>query len=275
VEGDSGFSHRGGARYARVESLSQAISLLELTEPEAIFHGAGSADVRSSFSAPRADLEASVGTVSLWLEAARVSGLKPHFIFPSSAAVYGAPDQLPITEQTASTPISPYGMHKRMGEMLALQYLRMHDVPATILRLFSVYGPKQRRLLVWELFTRLQSENALELQGTGAESRDYLHQDDVAAAVLAIASYKPDANQLPIYNLASGEETSVLQMATALRDAVAPQKEIHCKGVHRMGDPPRWWADVSRIQSLLPDWRPRSLRQGLTETLRHWQGEPS
>jgi len=253
---------------------------LERVKPDVIFHGAGSADVRSSFSDPAADLQASLGTWSLWLEAARLWGGRPLMIFPSSAAVYGTPEKLPITETAPCCPISPYGMHKWFGEQLAAQYHTHFGVPTVVLRLFSVFGPHQRRLLVWELYQRLQkSSPALEVLGSGNESRDYLFESDVAAAVLLLAAdAKAIAENGPrCYNLASGREISVLQLATLLRDLLGDTRPIHCKGEARLGDPSRWCADASRFRADFASWSCTPLEHAMRLTLHEWgkEGERS
>jgi UDP-glucose 4-epimerase len=245
-------------------------------KPDIIFHGAGSADVRASFNDPAADLQASVGTWSLWLEAARLWGGRPLMIFPSSAAVYGAPEKLPVTESTACCPISPYGMHKWFCEQLAAQYHTHFGVPTVVLRLFSVFGPHQRRLLVWELYQRLQkSSPALEVLGSGNETRDYLFESDVVAAILLLAAEaKAIAEQGPrCYNLASGREISVVQLATLLRDLLGDTRPIHCKGEARLGDPSRWCADPSRFQAAFTTWSCTPLEEAMRQTLRAWSRE--
>lgn len=266
--------------YDASDKAQKLAEWLEAVKPDVIFHGAGSADVRASFNDPAADLQASLGTWSLWLEAARLWGGRPLMIFPSSAAVYGTPEKLPIAETTACCPISPYGMHKRFGEQLAAQYHTHFGVPTVVLRLFSVFGPHQKRLLVWELYQRLQkSSPALEVLGSGNETRDYLFESDVAAAVLLLAGKtKAIAENGPrCYNLASGREISVVQLATLLRDLLGDTRPIHCKGEARLGDPSRWCADASRFRADFASWSCTPLEDAMRQTLHEWskEGEPS
>ena len=262
--------------YDAADKAQKLADWLAEVKPDVIFHGAGSADVRASFSDPAADLEAALGTWSLWLEAARQWGGRPLMIFPSSAAVYGTPERLPITETAACCPISPYGMHKWFGEQLAAQYHTHFGVPTVVLRLFSVFGPHQRRLLVWELYQRLQkSSPALEVLGSGKETRDYLFESDVASAVLQLAA---QANAIAqsgprCYNLASGREISVLQLATLLRDLAGDTRPIHCKGEARLGDPSRWCADAGQFRAAFPNWSCTPLEDAMRLTLNAWSSE--
>jgi len=244
-------------------------------QPQVIFHGAGSADVRASFADPLADMSASLGSWTRWLEAARLSGIQPLMIFPSSAAVYGSPEVLPVCESAHCRPISPYGYHKRLCEQAGQEYHAIFQVPVVILRLFSVFGPTQRRLLVHELYQRLcASSPSLEILGSGRETRDYLLESDIGSAVLAVANHSHlarESRSALIYNLASGREISVLDLAMQLRDTLGEKRPIVCLGQARPGDPDRWCAKMDLFTTAHPRWKATALEDGLSFTLDHWQ----
>ena len=148
--------------------------------PDVIFHGAGSASVHRSIADPEGDRAASVGTWQTLLEAVQLSGSRPLVFFPSSAAVYGNPDLLPVAESASAQPISPYGSHKVESESLGRRFRETHGIPVYVFRFFSLFGSRQRRLLLWELFERAAGpEPMISLAGTGKETRDYLHEDAV------------------------------------------------------------------------------------------------
>ncbi|APR80544.1 UDP-glucose 4-epimerase [Minicystis rosea] len=246
-------------------------AIVEEHAPDVILHAAGRASVAASLSAPRDDFEGSVLSWHALLEAVRRSGRRPLVILPSSAAVYGNPEHLPVAEDAPAAPISPYGFHKRLCEILADEYARCFGIEVVITRLFSVLGPAQRRLLVWEIFAQLQGpEEVAWLQGTGRETRDFLHVDDVAEAMLRIAA-APRRPGAEVLNLASGEERSVLDLATALRDRVAPEKRIACRGEARPGDPQRWCADVTRLHERVAPFRPRTFDEALDAVVAAWR----
>ena len=95
-------------------------------QPDVILHCAGSANVGASIVNPMADLDGNLHSLYQLLLALQSFEKRPKIIFFSSAGVYGNPKQLPITEKDALSPISPYGLHKQMGEELCSYYNRVH-----------------------------------------------------------------------------------------------------------------------------------------------------
>jgi UDP-glucose 4-epimerase len=155
-------------------SIEALADLIRGVDPKCILHAAGAASVGDSWVAPARDYVDSVLTWQVLLEATRQSELKPKLFLPSSAAVFGDPDRLPVPEDAGRKPISPYGFHKLVCERLAEEYAILWEMPVVICRLFSVFGPRQRRLLVWELVEQILSDGSvIRLQGTGLEERDY------------------------------------------------------------------------------------------------------
>ena len=267
----------GGAGFPILvaDSPRALASSVRAVAPDVIFHAAGRASVGASLSAPAEDFGGSVIPWQTLLEAVRGMDVdkRPRLIFPSSAAVYGNPESLPVAETAAAAPISPYGYHKRVCEILGDEYAACFGLDVTVLRLFSVFGAAQRRLLVWELFVQLigGGETAW-LDGTGQESRDFLHVDDLADALLAVAT-GPRAEGLrgaDVINVASGVERTVLELAGAVRDTVSPGKEIACRGHERPGDPKRWCADVGRLRGRAPGWQARGLEEALRGVVAEW-----
>jgi UDP-glucose 4-epimerase len=244
--------------------------------PDAVLHAAGPASVGASFANPQEDLRASLLTLANTLECIRRSGTKPLFVFFSSAAVYGQPARLPVDETQPIAPVSPYGFHKAAGELLAREYSECFGQEILVCRLFSVFGPQQRRLLVWELYEQLRMPGeTVWLQGTGNESRDYLDVEDVGTALEGLLRQGATLAQegFSIVNVGRGEETSVAGLAEQLRDLVAPEKAVRWRGMPRPGDPQRWCADTTRLRGLVPDWNPRPLPVALEECLQVWESQ--
>jgi len=241
-------------------------------EPDVVLHAAGSASVGESFRRPAADLKASVISFAGILEAVRRSGKKPLVIFPSSAAVYGNPAQLPVAEDAALAPISPYGFHKRACELLAEEYGTCHGLRLIAARLFSVFGVAQRRLLLWEIFQQaVGSSPAIRLRGTGGETRDYLSVESVADAFAALASTSPGG--LLAVNLAGGSELSVRDLVDIVQRATGTAKPVETSATPIPGDPTRWVAETRRLRDLAPAFVPDNVELGIADCVRHWLSE--
>ena len=263
-------------RYAQADVLSAPLAdIIAGFAPDAVLHGAGSASVGASFSSPLEDLRAALLTWANTLESIRLSGVRPIILFPSSAAVYGNPASLPVAEDAPVCPVSPYGFHKAACELVAREYAECFGLNIVVCRLFSVFGPRQRRLLVWELFEQVLGPGpAVTLQGTGQESRDYLPVEDLAAIMLALAAHpalQAAGGQARLLNLCRGQETPVLELAHLMVSLCEAGKQVSCLGADRPGDPARWAGDPARLHRLLPDWQPRPLAESLRRCLSQWR----
>lgn len=241
--------------------------ILATEQPSLIVHTAGPASVAASVADPLADFEGSVRVHAHVLEAVRLTVPDARFITLSSAAVYGNPSVLPIAEDAPLAPISPYGHHKAMCEALLREYSSIFGMKTCALRIFSAYGAGLKRQLLWDVCEKATA-GSVRLFGTGDETRDFIHADDVARAVLTLA--EGAAFEGEAYNAATGNETSVREVVTQLVGAFAPGVAVEFSGEQRAGDPLRWRADIARIRGL--GFEPsRSLADGLAEYVA-WYG---
>ena len=121
----------------------------------------------------------------LVLEACREAGV-PKLVYASSSSVYGDTDQLPMLEDANCRPVSPYGVTKLAGEQLCRLYHRNHGVPAVSLRFFTVYGPRQRPDMAFNIFLRaLLAGRPLEIYGEGNQTRDFTFVSDIVDGIVA------------------------------------------------------------------------------------------
>lgn len=216
-------------------------------KPRWVINAAGGASVGQSFADPFADWQRTVQVQARVLEGLRTSQCDGFYIFLSSAAVYGEPGELPISEDAPCKPISPYGMHKWQAELLQEEYRRFYAIRGTILRIFSAYGEGLKRQVVYELSQKiLQAESKLEVYGTGEETRDFIHANDVARAIFCIAQQEVEG----IINVASGQQTKIADLARSLVDRLRPGLPIVYSGKEKEGNPRRWEADVTRLRKL-------------------------
>lgn len=239
--------------------------------PDAIVHAAGCASVAASMKNPGEDFKGSVVPWANLLDSIRKSGVRPQIFFTSSAAVYGNSGRQPLSESAPLSPISSYGFHKQLCEVLAREFSECHGLSVTVLRLFSVFGPRQRRLLVWDIFRKIRSQPELVFDGTGEETRDYLSCADVAGAVAQLAGTLRPGGRLRILNLARGSSVSIREMCTTVARLAGCSKPVTFSGAVRAGDPAKWVADTRQLEKVIPSWKPMNLDISLGECLCEWQ----
>lgn len=247
---------------------AEFIATLNRFCPDMVVHAAGSASVGYSINEPREDFQMAVGTWGALLDAIRKADIRPIVIFPSSAAVYGNPEKLPVSEQDELRPISPYGFHKVICEQLAQEYVRCFGFNIIAARLFSTVGPGQHRLLVWELFRQtVEDHPCVTIQGSGLESRDFLHVEDISEYFLGLAERRSEG--FLAVNVGSGVATSVRAVADHILKSVGCIRRIVTLNKELPGDPKTWEADVSLLHSLVQH-RPRAIHEAIGACVDRW-----
>jgi UDP-glucose 4-epimerase len=238
-----------GAIYHRMRLPAPALrEVLRTERPDVLVHCAGRASVLLSMEDPQADFRDNTVLTFEILEALRCEAPECRFLFLSSAAVYGNPESLPVTEAHRVAPLSPYGYHKRQCELLCEEFAVIYGMPTAALRIFSAYGPGLRRQVVWDICERVLTGGRLQLRGTGLESRDFIHATDIARALGCLASSAPCQGE--IYNLASGREATVRELAGVLLKALGAAFEPEFDGVATPGNPLNWQADIEKLRAL-------------------------
>ncbi len=251
-----------GASYHRSRLPDASLAdVVKEHAPQACVHCAGRASVPLSLKDPAADFSGNTALTFELLDTLRKHAPSCRFLFLSSAAVYGNPATLPISETHSTAPLSPYGYHKLQSELLCEEFARIYGVPTASVRIFSAYGPGLRRQVIWDICTKLLNGGGdLKLYGTGRESRDFIHAADVARALMLLAEKAPCEGER--YNLASGQEVTIAELFDRLAKALGCAAQPIFGGEVRAGDPLNWRADISRLQML--GFQPTvSLDQGL------------
>lgn len=224
-------------------------AILAQEKPDAVIHCAGSASVPGSLKQPASDYHNNCVVTFAVLEALRVHSPQSRFVFLSSAAVYGNPGKLPITEEDPTCPISPYGFHKLQCELMCQEYHEVYKLPTVCLRIFSGYGPGLRRQILWDMCSKLLSTSKLHLDGTGRESRDFIHVRDIARAILLTVERAPLQGEK--YNLANGVETIIFELANLVCSGFpGVVSSIDFSNVVPQGVPSNWLSDSSKIAGL-------------------------
>jgi len=152
-----------------------------------VIHLAARAGVRPSIDDPLLYQSVNVEGTNVLLEAMRRSGVK-RMVFASSSSVYGDREDAPFREKdVVDTPISPYAATKKAGELICHSYHHLFDMDIACVRLFTVYGPRQRPEMAIHLFTRLISQGQeVPMYGDGTTARDYTYVSDAVQGILAV-----------------------------------------------------------------------------------------
>ena len=238
----------------------------------AIVHFAGSIVVPESVSDPLKYYENNTVKSRSLIESAVKGGVR-HFIFSSTAATYGIPETVPITEQTRTQPINPYGWSKLMTERMLADTAFAHPLNYCALRYFNVAGadPQGRsgqstagatHLIKVAVEAAIGKRESVAVYGTdydtpdGTGVRDYIHVSDLAAAhVDALAKLIETPDESYVMNCGYGRGFSVLEVLDAV-DRVTNMKIARKLEPRRAGDPDALVANNAKILATLP-WRPR------------------
>jgi nucleoside-diphosphate-sugar epimerase len=231
--------------------LNQNIAaFLETQKPDVIIHSAGSASVPASVIDPYKDYKLNVEMLYRVLTAIKEAGLKNvKFIYLSSAAVYGNPDFMPVNENFILNPISPYGLHKKLGEDICNYFKFNNGLDINIVRIFSAYGEGLRKQIFWDMANMIKKYGKIELFGTGNETRDFIHIDDVVNAIRCLVT--SNTNESNLFNLANGISMRIRDIANIFAKKFNLNEElVFFNGIQKQGDPLNWQADIKRIESI-------------------------
>jgi len=230
-----------------------------------VFHLAGQPGVRPSWGDQfdRYVHDNIVATQRL-LESLRDTPVE-RLVFASSSSVYGDAEMFPTKETALPRPVSPYGMTKLAAEHLAFVYMRNFGIPATALRYFTVYGPRQRPdMAFWRFMEALVEEQEIEVFGDGEQTREFTYVSDAVDGTVKAASADVVGQ---IINLGGGSRVTVNRVLDTLED-ISRIKVRRRNLPAAPGDPRHTGASINLAREKL-GWEPRvSLREGLT---REWE----
>ena len=233
---------------------------------DVIFHLAAQAGLRRSWQDFDSYMTCNVLATQRLLEAA-VTIAAPHFINISTSSVYGR--FATGDEESPLAPVSPYGITKLAAEHLCRAYAQNNDLPLTVLRLYSVYGPGQRPDMGYNIFIRrILEREVITIDGDGTDSRSNTFVTDCVEGIL-LAFSQPGQSKGETFNIGGGEEVNVLEVLKMLESlsGIAPITRF---GPPRAGDQRRTVADTSKARRLLGYDPKTSVMQGLRAQL-EWQ----
>jgi len=235
--------------------------ILRNYEIDTIIHAAAQVSVVKSVEVPKFDAENNImGTINL-LEYARKHDVE-HFIYISSAAVYGEPKYLPIDEEHPTEPESPYGLSKLTGEKYALLYHKLYGIKVASVRPFNIFSPRQDPQnpysgVISIFVERAKKGLSLIIYGDGEQTRDFVNKEDVVQLIKLVIEKEATG----IYNCATGKETSINELARIIKELSQKSIEI----IHdrpRKGDIRRSYASIEKAKKL-GYWPKTNLREDI------------
>jgi UDP-N-acetylglucosamine 4-epimerase len=243
---------------------------------QVVLHQAALGSVPRSVDDPLASHESNVTGFIHMLVAAREAGAR-RFVYASSSSVYGDDDRLPKIEARTGLPLSPYAATKSMNELYAGVFARCYGMETIGLRYFNVFGPRQDpegayAAVIPKWIAAMIRNQTVEINGDGKTSRDFCHIANVVQANLKAATTAKPAAINQIYNVASGERTTLNQLFLLLRERLLPRCP-HLKNFKpvyrdfRPGDVRHSHADIRRACRLLGYQPAHDIRSGLDEAL--------
>lgn len=198
------------------------------------------------------------------LEALKGMKSLKRFVYGSTSSVYG---KFASGDETLPTkPVSPYGVTKLAGEHLAKAHLEIFGTPVVVLRFFSVYGPRQRPDMAYNIFIRsLIADNPITVYGDGQQVRGNTFVADCVEAIMASAN----AQLGETFNIGGGEMVSVIDVMAKL-ERIAGKKFTVKIEPPRIGDQRHTFADTTKLRRQL-NWEPKTtLDEGLAKQF-EWQ----
>ena len=247
----------------RLETDGVLMDLVASEKPDYVVHLAGQAGVRYSIDEPRSYIDANIiGTFNL-LEAVRATPVK-HLLLASTSSAYGANTQMPYTEtDKADMQMSFYATTKKSNEVMAHSYAHLYDIPTTMFRFFTVYGPWGRPDMALFKFTKavLQGD-AIDVYNHGDMRRDFTYVDDLVRGIHLLLDAVPErTDNVPngdslstvaphrIVNIGNGEPIQLMAFIEAIEKALGRPATKNFMDI-QPGDVPATWANGDLLKSL-------------------------
>ncbi|MEJ0104602.1 MAG: SDR family oxidoreductase [Bacteroidota bacterium] len=263
------FNHDSRFHFIEGDIRNYEKCLEACTGIDLISHQAALGSVPRSVSDPLTTNDVNItGTLNIF-NAAKEKNVK-RVVYAASSSTYGDHPGLPKVEDKIGNPLSPYAVTKYVNELYARVYANVYGLQLIGLRYFNIFGPRQNPngpyAAVIPLFAEaLLNHKAPVINGDGSHSRDFTYIDNaVQANILSLFTDNNEAvNQ--VYNIACGEQTSLLQLFEYLREEAGTDLEpIH--GPDRRGDIKHSLADISKAGKLLEYQPSVSVKEGLKKT---------
>ena len=238
--------------------------------PDVVYHLAALFANQNSLDHPETDLLVNgLGTLKI-LQYCQMTGVQRCVYASSGCSIYGSNAPLPLTEEFMSLHLSsPYQITKMLGELYSNFFLHHYDLPVVKARFFNSYGPGEipgqyRNVIPNFIYWAMQGQS-LPITGTGEETRDFTSVGDIVDGLLRAGYFEAAIGQE--FNLASGTETRIIDLATMINAQVGNAADIKFTERRKWDTKPRLLASVDRAKSLI-GYRPHTpFEQGLKNTI--------
>jgi UDP-glucuronate 4-epimerase len=270
--------------HAALEDAASLHAAALAAQPDVIVHLAAQAGVRYSLENPQAYISANiVGTFNV-MEVARTLRIG-HLLMASTSSVYGANTDMPFDErQKADTPLTIYAATKKATEAMGHAYAHLHDIPTTMFRFFTVYGPWGRPDMAPMKFAKgIVAGTPIDIYNNGAMWRDFTYVGDLVRGIRGLIDAPPTgpkgaiegdslspAAPFRVVNIGNSDKINLLDFIAAL------EQELQRKALRNMmpmqtGDVPATWANADLLHRLT-GYRPNTpLREGVAQFVRWYR----
>lgn len=278
------------ATEAMLEDQQSFDALADAFQPDVIVHLAAQAGVRYSLENPRAYLDSNVIGAFNVMEAARRLEVR-HLLMASTSSVYGANDEMPFVEtEKADTQLTIYAATKKANESMAHAYAHLWNLPITMFRFFSVYGPWGRPdLALYKFVDAILDGRPIDIYNHGDMYRDFTYVEDLVRAIRMLIDVAPVRPATPaaiepgdslspvapfrIVNIGNSEKVRLLDFIEAIEENLG-RKAIRNYMPMQMGDVPATWANAALLQRLTGYLPQTDFRQGIASFV-EWYREYS
>ena len=267
------------ATEAMLEDQDALDAAADAFKPDVIVHLAAQAGVRYSLEAPRAYIDANVvGTFNV-MEAARRHEVR-HLLMASTSSVYGAETEMPYREtQKADTQMTIYAATKKACEAMGHSYAHLWNLPTTMFRFFTVYGPWGRLdMALYKFVDAILEDRPIDVYNHGEMYRDFTYVDDLVRGIRLLIDAAPVRPESPediaegdslspvapyrVVNIGNSQTVRLLDFVDAIEEALGKKAQRNLMEMQK-GDVPATWADASLLQSLT-GYRPETdVREGI------------
>lgn len=262
-----------------LEDTARIDEVIDGFKPDVIVHLAGQAGVRYSLENPRSYIDANVvGTFNV-MEAARRNGVR-HLLMASTSSVYGANTEMPYREtDKADTQMTIYAATKKATEAMGHSYAHLHDLPVTMFRFFTVYGPWGRPDMAYFKFVKaILNGDPIDIYNHGEMYRDFTYVEDLVRGIRLLIDAAPvrpaSADEIAandslspvapfrIVNIGNSTKVRLLDFIEAIEDALGVKAQRNYMEM-QPGDVPATWAEASLLHDLTGYKPTTSVREGI------------